>query len=54
MLYPSSADLTLAGKVGIGAKVSYKDGFKRTIDWYFMHRDVGTVKANLEKALVER
>ncbi len=50
-----AADLTLAGKVlGWEPKVSYKEGFKRTIDWYFAHHDVAAVKTNLEKALVER
>jgi nucleoside-diphosphate-sugar epimerase len=50
-----AADLTIAGKVlGWVPKVSYKDGFKKTIDWYYANHNVATVKANLEKALVER
>jgi nucleoside-diphosphate-sugar epimerase len=50
-----AADLTEALKVlGWAPKVSYKEGFKKTIDWYFATHDVATVKANLEKSLLER
>ncbi len=50
-----AADLTRAGKVlGFAPKVTYKEGFKRTIDWYFANRKVEEVKANLERVLVER
>ncbi|MCW4000208.1 MAG: NAD-dependent epimerase/dehydratase family protein [Candidatus Bathyarchaeota archaeon] len=35
-------------------KVSYEEGFKKTIEWYIANHDVEAVKANLEKALVER
>jgi len=50
-----AADLTKALKVlGWTPKVSYKEGFKKTIDWYFTNKDAGTVKANLEKSLLER
>jgi nucleoside-diphosphate-sugar epimerase len=50
-----AADLTKAAKVlNWTPKVSYKEGFKRTIDWYFANHTVKGVKANLEKALVER
>jgi UDP-glucose 4-epimerase len=50
-----AADVTKAGKVlGWAPKVSYKEGFKKTIDWYFANHNVASVKSNLEKALVER
>jgi UDP-glucose 4-epimerase len=50
-----AADLTRAGKVlGFAPKVTYKEGFKRTIDWYFANRKVEEVKVNLERVLVER
>jgi nucleoside-diphosphate-sugar epimerase len=50
-----AADLTRARKVlDWSPKVSYKEGFKKTIDWYFANHKVEAVKANLEKALVER
>jgi len=50
-----AADVTKAGKVlGWTPKVSYKEGFKKTIDWYFANHNVASVKSNLEKALVER
>lgn len=50
-----AANLTKALKVLEWApQVSYKEGFKRTIDWYFANHGVATVKANLEKLLLER
>jgi nucleoside-diphosphate-sugar epimerase len=50
-----AADLTKALKVlNWSPKVSYKEGFKKTIDWYFANHNVATVKANLEKLLLER
>jgi UDP-glucose 4-epimerase len=50
-----AADLTNAGKLlGWAPKVSYKDGFKKTIDWYFANHTVEGVEANLERALLER
>lgn len=50
-----AADVTKALKVlGWSPKISYKEGFKKTIDWYFANHDVAAVKANLEKALLER
>lgn len=50
-----AADLTKARQVlGWAPKVSYEEGFKKTIDWYFANHDVAAVKANLEKALLER
>lgn len=50
-----AADLTKARSVlNWVPKVSYQEGFKKTIDWYFANHDVATVKANLEKSLLER
>ena len=50
-----AADITNSGKImGWAPKVSYKEGFKKTIDWYYANRKVEAVKANLEKLLLER
>ena len=50
-----AADLTKAQKVlNWSPKVSYREGFQKTIDWYFAHHNVKTVRSNLEKSLVER
>ena len=50
-----AADLTRAGKVmGWAPKVSYREGFQKTIDWYFANHKIELVKANLKKALIER
>ncbi|MCK4735930.1 MAG: NAD-dependent epimerase/dehydratase family protein [Methanophagales archaeon] len=50
-----AADLTRARAVlGFEPKVSYKDGFKRTIDWYFANKNREEVKVNLKKLLIER
>lgn len=50
-----AADLTRAGRVlRWKPKVSYAEGFKRTIDWYFANNDEKKVKANLDRLLMER
>jgi UDP-glucose 4-epimerase len=50
-----AADLNRARKVlKWSPKVSYKEGFRKTMDWYFEKHDVKTVGANLEKILLER
>lgn len=50
-----AADLTRARKVlGWEPKVSYEEGFKKTIEWYFANRNRKKVKADLEKLLIER
>jgi len=50
-----AADLTNAFKVlNWSPQVSYKEGFRKTVDWYFANHDVAVVKANVEKALLER
>jgi len=50
-----AADLTKARRIlGWEPKVSYRKGFKRTIEWYFSNKNREEVKANLEKLLIER
>lgn len=50
-----AADLTMARKVlGWEPKVSYTEGFKKTIEWYFDEKKVEDVKVNLDKLLLER
>jgi len=50
-----AADLTRARKfLGWEPKVSYEEGFKRTVEWYFANKDPKVVKANLQKLLLER
>jgi UDP-glucose 4-epimerase len=45
-----AADLTKTGKLLDWApKVSYRNGFKKTIDWYFANHTVDGVKATLER-----
>lgn len=50
-----AADLTNARSIlRWEPKVSYQEGFKRTIDWYFTHKSIEEVKANIERLLLER
>jgi UDP-glucose 4-epimerase len=35
-------------------KVTYRDGFQKTIDWYFANHRVEAVKSNLDRLLLER
>lgn len=50
-----AADLSRAKKLlGWEPKVSYEEGFKRTIDWYRSHKDLEFVQTNLTKLLMER
>ncbi|MCK4736037.1 MAG: NAD-dependent epimerase/dehydratase family protein [Methanophagales archaeon] len=50
-----AADLANARQIlGFEPKVSYKEGFKRTIDWYFANKNREEVKANMDKLLMER
>jgi nucleoside-diphosphate-sugar epimerase len=50
-----AADLTRARKVlGFMPKVSYKEGFKRTIEWYFTNKTREDVKTKLNNLLMER
>lgn len=50
-----AADLTKARRIlGWEPKVSYEEGFRRTIEWYFAHKSYDEVKASLEELLWER
>lgn len=50
-----AADLTKARKVlGWEPKVSYRDGFRKTIDWYLATKNKEELRANLDKLLFER
>ena len=50
-----AADLTKARKVlGWEPKVSYAEGFKKTVDWYFANKNEKKVKADLDRLLMER
>jgi len=50
-----AADLTRARKIlGWEPKISYKEGFKRTIEWYLSNKKREEVKANLDRLLMER
>jgi UDP-glucose 4-epimerase len=49
------ADNSLAKNLlGWEPRVLFRDGLKRTMDWYFSTKDKGQVKQILEKSLVER
>jgi UDP-glucose 4-epimerase len=50
-----AADLTRARRVlGWEPKVSYVEGFKKTIEWYFANNNEKKVKTNLDRLLMER
>jgi UDP-glucose 4-epimerase len=50
-----AADLTRARKLlGWQPKVSYEDGFKRTIDWYRSQKNLEHVRRDLPRLLMER
>jgi nucleoside-diphosphate-sugar epimerase len=50
-----AADLTRARRVlGWKPRVSYVEGFKKTIEWYFANNNEKKVKANLDRLLMER
>jgi nucleoside-diphosphate-sugar epimerase len=49
------ADNSLAKRLlGWEPQVAFKDGLKRTIDWYFATKDRDEVRRILARALVER
>lgn len=49
------ADLTRARKIlGWEPKVSYEEGFRRTVQWYFANKNIKKVRSGLERALIER
>jgi len=50
-----AADLTNAKKLLTWEpKMSYEDGFKRTIEWYRLHRNLDKLRKTLPKLLMER
>lgn len=50
-----AADLSKARKIlGWEPKISYREGFERTIQWYFANNKKKEVKNNLKKSLLER
>jgi len=50
-----AADLTRAKKLlGFEPKISYREGFKRTIEWYTTHKNQEEVKRHLHHLLMER
>lgn len=50
-----SADLKMASeKLGFEPKISYREGFEKTIRWYFSNKNPNHVKSNLERLLIER
>jgi UDP-glucose 4-epimerase len=50
-----AADLTMAKKLlKFSPQVSYKEGFKKTVEWYFKTHSKEVVKANIETLLMER
>jgi nucleoside-diphosphate-sugar epimerase len=50
-----AADLSRARRIlHWKPKVSYREGFKRTIEWYFGSKDRKNISANLDKLLMER
>ena len=50
-----AADLSRSRKIlGCEPKVSYKEGFEKTIEWYFANKNREEVKANLDTLLLER
>ncbi len=50
-----AADITLAKKItGWVPKFTFKEGVKKTIDWYLKNKKIEEVKQNLKKLLMER
>jgi len=50
-----AADLTKAKKIlGWEPKISYREGFRKTIKWYLENKKKKEVKSNIEKLLMER
>jgi UDP-glucose 4-epimerase len=50
-----AADLTRAKKVlSWEPRISYEEGFRRTIEWYREHKDLEAVRRDLSKLLMER
>jgi len=50
-----AADLTKAKRIlGWKPKVSYREGFERTIEWYFANKKKEEVRTNIDRLLMER
>jgi len=50
-----AADLTRAEKVlGWKPRITYEEGFRKTMDWYYEHKEPDQVRKNLNKLLLER
>lgn len=50
-----AADLTRARRLlGWEPRASYREGFKKTTEWYFANKNEEDVKANLDRLLMER
>ena len=50
-----AADLSRSKKIlGWEPETSYREGFKRTIEWYLANRNIRQLKLNLDKLLLER
>jgi nucleoside-diphosphate-sugar epimerase len=50
-----AAEMSRAEKVlGWSPKISYREGFAKTIDWYFANKNRKEVRKNLERLLLER
>jgi UDP-glucose 4-epimerase len=50
-----AADLTKAkNTLDWQPRVSYKEGFKKTIDWYFANKNENDIRTNFERLLLER
>jgi len=50
-----AADLTRARKIlGWEPRVSYREGFKKTVEWYYSNKKRKQVMAHLERLLIER
>jgi len=50
-----AANLTRAKSVlGWEPKVSFEEGFRKTVEWYFANKDRDQIRSNIDKALMER
>ena len=50
-----AADITKSKELlGWQPQVSYEEGFKKTISWYFENKDKKAVKSDLNRLLLER
>ena len=50
-----AADLERVRRLlGWEPKISYREGFERTIEWYFANKNREKVRANLKRLLMER